>query len=276
VGTPLVTIVVTTDDRTRDVNGREMRLLTNCLHSVVQKTAYPNYEVLVIDNGRLSDESACFLSTVPHRRVSYAYNGAFNFAHKLNFSVRHARGEHLVIFNDDLEVISSEWMSAMLEFSQQPEIGAVGAKLLFPDGRLQHIGMVLGVCGVAAHAFHTAPGSSSGYAGGAHVIRNYSSVTGACMMTRRAVFDEVGGFNERLAIDFNDVDYCLRLRHAGYRIVYTPYAKLYHLESGSHGGREQARTEKDEMCRTWSEVIERDPYYNPNLTRDFPDHRIGM
>jgi GT2 family glycosyltransferase len=276
-GNPLVTVVLPTADRTRDVNGREMRLLTNCLRSIVQKTTYSNYEVLVVDNGRLSDESASLMATVRQcRRVSYSYSGAFNFPHKLNFAVRHARGEHLVVFNDDLEVISSEWMTAMLEFSQQPEIGAVGAKLLFPDGRLQHIGMVLGVCGVAAHAFHMAPGSSAGYAGGANTIRNYSCVTGACLMTRRAVFDQVGGFNERLAIDFNDVDYCLRLRQAGYRIVYTPYAQLYHLEGSSLAGREQTRTELDEMRRAWGAAVENDPYYNPNLTRDFPDHRIGV
>lgn len=273
---PLVTIVVPTDDRSRDVNGRAVRLLPNCLQSVVQKTAYANYELLVVDNGRLQPATESFLMTIPHRRVSYVYEGAFNFAHKLNFAVRHARGSHLVVFNDDLEVISSEWLTAMLEHSQQPEVGAVGAKLLFPDGRLQHIGIVLGVCGVAAHAYHMQPGSSSGYAGSALVTRNYSAVTGACLMTRRAIFDEVGGFNERLAIDFNDVDYCLRVRCAGYRIVYTPYAQLYHLESGSHGARLQAPAEVDEMRRTWGDILERDPYYNPNLTKDFPDYRLAV
>jgi len=135
--------------------------------------------------------------------------------------------------------------------------------------------MVLGVCGVAAHAFHMAPGSSPGYAGSANVVRNYSCVTGACMMTRRAVFEEVGGFNERLAIDFNDVDYCLRVRRAGYRIVYTPYAELYHLEGASTGRREQSRAELEEMRRTWGAVLAEDPYYNPHLTKDFPEHRIG-
>src|SRR5439155_4683245 len=144
-------------------------------------------------------------------------------------------GEHLVIFNDDLEVITSEWLTALLEYSQQPAIGAVGAKLLFPDGRLQHIGMVLGVCGGAAHAFHCAPPGSGGYYSSAKGARNYSAVTGACMMTRRNVFEQVGGFNEKLAIDFNDIDYCLRVRQDGYRIVFTPYAELYHYDSGTLG-----------------------------------------
>jgi O-antigen biosynthesis protein len=275
-GRPLVTIVLPTDDQTREIDGRRVPLLSNCLRSLVQKTAYANYEILVIDNGRLSDATRAVLETVPHRRVSYSYRGAFNFAHKLNFAVGHARGSHLVVFNDDLEVVASEWLNAMLEYSQQPEIGAVGAKLFFPDGRLQHIGMVLGVCGVAAHAFHMHPGEAAGYAGSAIVTRNYSAVTGACMMTRREVFDAVGGFNERLAIDFNDVDYCLRVRRTGRRIVYTPYAQLVHLESGSFGARLQNPAELKEIRLTWGEVIERDPYYNPNLTPDFPDYRLPL
>jgi GT2 family glycosyltransferase len=273
---PLVSLLVLTDDRTRELNGRRVRLLPNALSSVVQKTAYQNYEIVVVDNGNLSEESRAFLATVPHRRVSYAYKGAFNFAHKLNFSVPHAHGSQLVFFNDDLEVIASEWLTAMLEYSQQPEIGAVGAKLFFPDGRLQHIGALLGVCGVTAHAFHMHPGWSTGYAGSAIVPRNYSAVSAACMMTRREVFEGVGGWNERLAIDFNDVDYCLRVGRAGYRVVYTPYAQLFHLESGSHGPRTQNPRELEEMRRTWSAVLERDPYYNPNLTRDFPDYRLRL
>jgi len=275
-GTPLVTILVTTDDRTREINGREVRLLPNCLRSVVQKTHGPNYEILVVDNGQLSDESAAFLSRVPHRRASFLYSGSFNFAQKLRFAVQHARGEHLVLFNDDLEVMSSEWLGAMLEFSQDKEVGAVGAKLFFPDGRLQHMGLVLGVCGVAAHAFHMAPGSTPGYAGSACSIRNVSCVTAACLMTRREVFEEVGGFNDQFPLDFSDVDYCLRLRRAGYRIVYTPYAQLYHLESGSLGRHEQSRADLDEMRRLWGLAVEVDPYYNPHLTRDFSDHRIGV
>ena len=133
----------------------------------------------------------------------------------------------------------------------------------------------MGVCGLAAHAFHQAPGHSTETAGSAMGPRNYSAVTGACLMTRRAVFDEVGGFNERLAIDFNDVDYCLRLRRAGYRIVFTPYAELYHHESGSHGHRTWNPAEAEYMRATWPEVLAADPYYNVNLTRDFPDYRLG-
>ncbi len=271
---PLVTLVITTDDRSRMINGQNVALVPHLLRSIVQKTAYSNYEILIIDNGRLSDTTRDVLGTVAHRRVSFTIEGTFNFARKLNFSMKHARGEHAVILNDDIEVISSEWLSAMLEYSQDRGVGAVGARLLYPDGRLQHVGMVMGVCGVAAHSFHQAPGHSAGYAGSALGPRNYSAVTGACMMTRRAVFEQVGGFNEHLAIDFNDVDYCLRVRKAGYRIVYTPYAELYHLESGSISDRTWNPAEAQYMRDTWGEVIARDPYYNPNLTRAFPDYRL--
>jgi GT2 family glycosyltransferase len=134
--------------------------------------------------------------------------------------------------------------------------------------------MVLGVAGLAAHAFHQYPGVSAGYAGSAIIARNYSAVTGACLMTRRRVFDEVGGFDERFPVDFNDVDYCLRLRRADYRVVFTPWAQLYHHESASFGVRRQDLAGLAEMRRRWADVIDRDPYYNPNLTRDFPDFRI--
>lgn len=274
-GRPLVSIVLTTDDRQRDVNGKLIALLPTAIRSIRQKTLYSNYEIVVIDNGRLSDATQDFLKTVPHRRVSYTIEGEFNFAHKLNFSVRHAAGEHLVLLNDDIEVIGSSWLTAMLEYSQDPGIGAVGAKLYFADGRLQHAGLVLGVSGLAAHVFHQAPGHDPGYAGSTMGPRNYSAVTAACLMTRRAVWDEVGGFNERLAIDFNDVDYCLKVRRAGYRIVFTPYAELYHYESTSHGARTWNSAEVEYMRRAWPEVIARDPYYNVNLTRDFPDYRLG-
>jgi GT2 family glycosyltransferase len=273
-GQPLVSLVITTDDRSREVQGRVIPLLPHLLRSIVSKTAYANYEIVIADNGRLSDSTRDLLATIPHRRAQYTINGPFNFAHKLNFAARHATGEHLVILNDDIEVVSSEWLTALLEYSQDPAIGAVGAKLLYPDGRLQHIGVVLGVCGVAAHAFHQFPGHHPGYAGSSMGPRNYSAVTGACLMTRRAVFDQLGGFNEGLAIDFNDIDYCLRVRQAGYRIVYTPYAELYHLESGTISDRTWNPAETEYMKATWAGVLARDPYYNQNLTREFPDYRL--
>ena len=183
------------------------------------------------------DDGAARSRVAPTASARIARRGPFNFSRKINSARRRHRGAICCCFNDDVEVISPEWMSAMLENAQEPAIGAVGAKLLYPDGRLQHIGIVLGVAGLAAHAFHQHPGASPGYFGSAIMPRNYSAVTAACMMTRREVFDQVGGFDERLAIDFNDVDYCLRLRRAGYRVVFTPWAELYHHESASFGAR---------------------------------------
>jgi GT2 family glycosyltransferase len=273
-GRPRVTILIPTDGRIRDVGGRRLDLVANAVRSIVERTTYSAYDLLVADNGRLSAEAERLLAGVPHTRLHYTVDGAFNFAHKLNFCAAHADCEHVVVFNDDLEVVSPEWLEAMLEFSQQADVGVVGAKLFYPDGRLQHAGMVLGVCGVAAHAWHGFPGDTPGYASSAIGVRNYSAVTGACLMTRREVFRTVGGFNEDLAIDFNDVDYCLRVREQGLRIVFTPYATLVHHESGTLGPRTQDVGERRYMMERWGHVLARDPYYNENLTREFPDFRL--
>jgi GT2 family glycosyltransferase len=275
-GSPLVSIVIPTAGRLRQDGHRQVDLVAACVRSVAQTTRYPHWElVLVADPAGLQPTTTRALEGVRHRIITYTREGTFNFSGKVNAGVAASTGEHVVLFNDDLEVISPDWLSAMLEYSQDPAIGAVGARLLYPDGRLQHVGMILGVGGIAAHAFHQHSGSAPGYASGAVSVRNYSAITGACLMSRRAVFDEIGGFDEHFPIDFNDVDYCLRLRRAGYRIVYTPYAQLYHHESASFGPRVQDPAGIAEMRRRWGAVLDADPYYNPNLTRDFPDYRLG-
>ena len=272
---PLVSIVIPTAGRLRDTNGTAVDLLANAITSVIQKSSYDAYEfIIVADQAGVPPTTNRALEGTRHMVLPFSRLGLFNFSAKVNAGVSASSGEHVLLFNDDLEVISPDWLSSMLEYSQETDIGAVGAKLLYPDGRLQHIGMVLGVAGLAAHAFHQYPGVSAGYAGSAIIARNYSAVTGACLMTRRRVFDEVGGFDERFPVDFNDVDYCLRLRRADYRVVFTPWAQLYHHESASFGVRRQDLAGLAEMRRRWADVIDRDPYYNPNLTRDFPDFRI--
>ena len=276
-GDPLVSMIIPTTGRPRQVGGTRVDTLRALVRSVRQKTSYTNYEfVIVADNGEVSAEVRRALEGSAHRIVPYTAEGPFNFSHKQNVGAANARGAHLLLLNDDVEVIASDWMTAMLEYSQQPEIGAVGAKLLYPDGRLQHIGIVLGVGGGAGHAFHQHAGASTGYASSAIAVRNYSAVTAACMMTRRDAFDAVGGFDEQLAVDFNDVDYCLRLRRAGYRIVFTPFATLYHHESASFGPRTQNAKELELMKSRWAEVMASDPYYHPALTREFPDYRIRV
>lgn len=276
-GQPLVSMVIPTLGTPQQVSGSRVDTLRTLVRSVRQKTSYPNYEfVIVADRGEVTPEVRRALEGSNSRIVPYEMDGPFNFSHKMNVGAAHARGEHLLLLNDDVEVMASDWMTAMLEYSQQPEIGAVGAKLLYPDGRLQHIGIVLGVGGGAGHAFHQHAGASAGYASSAVSVRNYSAVTAACMMTRRDAFDRIGGFDERLAVDFNDVDYCLRLREAGYRIVFTPFATLYHHESASFGPRTQNEKEIALMRSRWGAVMERDPYYHPELTREFPDYRLHV
>ena len=278
-GRPLISLVIPTAGKLRRVGTTSVDVLAQAIRSVIEKTTYDNYELIVVVGGNsppeaLPDTTTRALEGTRHRIVRLDRLGLFNFSASINAGAVAASGDHLLLFNDDLEVIDGGWMSAMLEYSQEPEVGAVGAKLLYPDGRLQHIGIVLGVVGLAAHAFHQHPGVSPGYGGSAIMARNYSAVTAACMMTRRTVFDEAGRFDEKLPTDFNDVDYCLRLRAAGYRVVYTPWAQLYHHESASFGARQQDMGELAEMRRRWAAVIDSDPYYNPNLTREFPDYRL--
>jgi GT2 family glycosyltransferase len=277
-GRPLVSIVIPTAGKLRQSGDRQVDVLAQAVNSL-RKTDYDNFEIIVVLGGapsghRLPESSLRALEGTRHQVITFERLGLFNFSASVNAGAAAAAGDHLLLFNDDLEVVSPDWLTAMLELSQDAGIGAVGPKLLYPDGRLQHIGIVLGVAGVAAHAFHQHPGLSPGYAGSAMIVRNYSAVTGACLMSRRSVFEEVGRFDERFPIDFNDIDYCLRIRQAGYRVVYTPWAQLVHHESASFGVRRQDFTVLAEMRRRWAHAIDNDPYYNPNLTRDFPDYRI--
>jgi GT2 family glycosyltransferase len=204
------------------------------------------------------------------------YPGAFNFAAINNAGVARARGEHVVLLNNDTEVIAGQWLEAMLEHSQRREVGAVGARLLYPDGRIQHAGVVLGLGGVAGHSHKHRPAEQPGALASVAIVRNYSAVTAACLMMRRALYLELGGMNERdLAVAFNDVDLCLRIRAAGYRVVYTPYATLYHHESASRGF-DLDGSEVLWMRRTWGPALARDPYYNPNLTTVREDFSLAL
>jgi GT2 family glycosyltransferase len=271
-GEPMVSIVIPTTGRPHTAGD----LLARCLRSL-EKTTWRNVEVVIAtDSGDMSGSAREALQRLRHSVVQSDPRTPFNFSHKVNEAVRRTSGEHVVLFNDDLEVITADWLTAMLEYSQEAEIGAVGAKLLYPDGRLQHVGVLIGVCGLAAHAFHRSPAESSGYAGSAIVGRNCSAVTAACLMTRRAVFDQVGGLDEELPVDFNDVDFCLRLRAAGYRIVFTPYATLFHHESASFGRRMQSAQELARMRQRWGKTLEDDPYFNPNLSKHFSDYRLQV
>jgi GT2 family glycosyltransferase len=265
--TPLVSIIIPTRDR--------WSLLRQCLRSIEEKTSYSRYEVIVLDNDSVDPETLKGLSAVAEKWRVYTYPGAFNFSALNNFGAAQARGEYFVFLNNDSQVIEPDWLTAMLEQAQRPEVGAVGARLHYPDGRIQHAGLVLGVGGVAEHAFKGLPGNALTYFAFADVVRNVSAVTAACMMVPRRAFEEVSGFDERLHVALNDVDLCLRLRQRGYLIIYTPLALLYHHESGTRG---RLHPPKDEelVWAVWGNLILKgDPYYNPNLTLSRPDWSLG-
>jgi len=254
-GQPLVSIIIPTRDR--------VELLRSCIAKIDKKSTYSNYEILIVDNESRDEKTLDYLKKSRHRCL--AYPGRFNFAGMMNFAVREAAGEHVILLNNDTEVITPEWIEAMLEHSQRPEVAAVGARLLYPDGRAQHEGIIIGVGGGSAvNVDH------GGYFNLGQMVRNFSAVTGACMMTRRDLFERLGGFDESLRVAFNDVDYCLRARERGYLIVYTPYAALYHRESSTRRG---LHPQEDELYyrRRWGEPGKyRDPYYNPNLSVRLP------
>jgi glycosyltransferase involved in cell wall biosynthesis len=269
-GRPKVSIIIPTGCRTTTVRGKETTFLARCLESIRRKSTYENYEFIVVDNGDMPPALAEELDARGIRHVSFTQ--PFNLAAKMNLGAAKATGEHLVFLNDDIEVDSPDWLECFLEYSQQPGVGAVGAKLLFPDGRLQHVGVTL-LNGYPGHPFYLSPGSHLGYFCGNVVTRNYSAVTGACMMTRAELFRELGGFDQAFTLCYNDIDYCLRLIMTGRRMVYTPYAQLYHHESASRKPGVPPR-EVALFKERWGGRWHHDPYYNPNLTTRYNDFRI--
>jgi O-antigen biosynthesis protein len=269
-GEPKVSILIPTRDN--------VSFLRRCLDSVERLTTYRNYELLIVDNNSRDPETLEYFASTPHRVIPF--REPFNYSRINNFAVSQATGEYVLLLNDDTEVISGEWLEAMLEHAQRPEVGAVGARLLYPDGRIQHAGVILGVGshwepGVAMHSHQFYASDSPGYAGVPMTTTNYSAVTAACMLLRKSLFDEVGGLDEEnLRVQFNDVDLCLRLRERGYYVVYVPYAELYHHESVSRGYWNLDRSENVYMRERWSGVMDRDPYYNPHFSRGYADFNL--
>jgi GT2 family glycosyltransferase len=199
----------------------------------------------------------------------------FNFSAWVNQARRHAEGDHLLVMHDDLDPLHPEWLESMLELSQQSWIGAVGAKLYYPHGALQHTGLIVGINGLFGRPFQGFAPETVGYYSGANCIRNYSAVSHACLMTRREVFDRVGGFDEALPSQASDVDYGLRVCEAGLRVVYTPYARLTHYESGGLSQVPVTAAQRAHLEARWSARLAMDPYYNPNLTRLHLDYRLA-
>jgi glycosyltransferase involved in cell wall biosynthesis len=261
------------------------KLVEQCVESIRSKTHYHNYEIIIVDNQSDEAQTLSYLDSLQERGLARIlhYDAPFNFSAINNFAVRKACGEIVGLINNDVEVLSPDWLEEMVSFAVRPEVGAVGAKLLYPDGRIQHAGVILGVGGVAGHSHKFYDSNDPGYYGRLVLPQSLSAVTGACLVLRRKCFEDVGGFDEKsLPIAFNDVDLCLRIREAGYRIVWSPHAQLYHHESVSRGledtSEKQARFEKEAnyMKQRWGEKLRNDPYYNLNLTLDREDFSLAF
>jgi GT2 family glycosyltransferase len=269
-GSPMVSIIIPMKDM--------VSFLQRNLQSMEEKTEYKNYEIIIVDNNSQEKETHHYFEKIRKKKNIriLPFKEEFNFSKINNFAASKAKGEHLLFLNNDIQAASRGWLQAMLEHSSRDEVGAVGAKLIFPNNTIQHAGTVLGLGGVAGHSHKHFPAESNGYFGALNTIRNYSAVTAACMMTRKKVFEEVGGFDEiHLSVAFNDVDLCLKIREKGYLIVYTPLAALYHYESTSRG----YELNPDEilyMKNRWGKLLFSDPYYNPNLTFDSEDFQIKI
>jgi GT2 family glycosyltransferase len=273
---PLVSLIIPTR------NGVD--LLKQCIDSIRTKTTYAPYEIIVVDNG--SDEQATL--DYLHSQASAGNirvirdDRPFNYSALNNGAIASANGELVGLINNDIEVISDTWLDEMVSLALQPGVGAVGAKLLYPDGKIQHAGVVIGMGGVAGHAHRLFPRDSFGYFSRNALISSFSAVTAACLIVRKSIYQQVGGLNEAdLAVAFNDVDFCLRIREAGYRNVYTPYAELYHHESATRGTEDnpvkKARFAREVayMHERWGDLLQRDPAYSPNLALDNTDFSLA-
>jgi len=261
---PLVSLLIPTKD-----NGA---LLEGCLQSIFEKTSYANFEVILIDNGSTTDDALSVMTRYetanPGRVRILRKDGPFNFAALNNQGAAIARGEYLVLLNNDTTVESPEWIEEMLRYAQFPEVGAVGCKLLYPNGQIQHAGLELQDRRIANHSFKYMPEETTAYSNNTKTAHEVSAVTGACMMIAAAKYCEMGGLDELyLPNGYGDVDFCLRLIEAGYSNVYTPYAKLIHHESCSRG-RVIETFERHYMVRRWGHQLMNDPYLNFNLTRN--------
>lgn len=273
---PLISIIVPTRDA--------LPHLRACVDSVLTKTTYRNFELLVIDNQSREPQTLEYLAALAEdsRVQIHHYDEPFNYSAINNFAVAKARGEAICLLNNDTEVISADWLETMLGHLAQPGVGVVGAKLYFSDGRVQHAGDTVGPGGCAHHLHSFLNRDAPGYCDRAVLAQDLSAVTAACLLTWRGLFVSLGGLNAGdLPVAFNDVDYCLRVREAGYRVVWTPFAELYHHESVSRGADEsqkkirRARGEVAYMRKRWQHVMNHDPFYNPNLSYERPDFSLS-
>ena len=266
-GKPLVSVIIPNKD--------EKETLQTCLEMLEKNTGYQNFEIIIVENNSTTDEIFRYYKELSRNRKIHLLRWGKEFIYSAinNFAAAHAKGEYLLFLNNDVKSINPDWLEEMLGVCQRPEVGGVGAKLIYPDNTIQHAGCVIGMGGIAGHMFVDMPADRTGYLHKASLLQDMSAVTAACLLMKKEVFEQAGGFTEELAVAFNDVDLCLKVRKNGYLIVYDPYAKLYHMESktrGAEDSKEKVRrfqTEIEYMRCHWIDILKNgDPCYNKNLS----------
>lgn len=276
---PLVSVIIPNKDHIEDLN--------KCLRSLFETNVYQNLECIVVENNSMEEDTFVYYKQImeefPKVKVVYWSGTGFNYPAINMYGVEEAKGEYLLFLNNDTEIINEDCIKELLGYCMRKDVGAVGARLYYEDRSIQHAGVIVGLGGVAAHAFVDMPGDNPGYKYRIVVTQDYSAVTAACMMVKRSVFEEVGGFDTNYAVAFNDVDLCLKIREAGYLIVYNPYAELIHYESKSRGYEDtpekiaRFQSEIERFHKRWSKILENgDPYYNLNLTLDKTDFSMSV
>ena len=279
IGSPLISIIIANKDHVED--------LKRCVDSIFEKSTYENFEIIIVENGSAQKNIFDYyeeLSENPKVKI-VTYEGDFNYSAVNNLGVKHAGGDYILLLNNDTQVITVNWMEELLMYAQREDVGAVGAKLYYGDKTIQHAGVVLalGAHRTAGHSHYKQHRDNLGYMGRLCYAQNVSAVTGACLLVKKELFEQVGGLDETFAISLNDVDFCLKLRRKGYLNVFTPFAELYHFESISRGlddqGEKAQRYEKESsrFREKWKEVLETgDPYYNPNFSLDRSDFALKI
>ncbi len=273
---PLVSIVIPNKDHMED--------LSRCVESILQKSSYPSYEIIVVENNSETKEIFDYYKVLEHHeniRV-VKYEGDFNYSRINNFGVSFAKGKYVLLLNNDMKVITREWMEELLMYAQRPDVAAVGGKLYYADNSIQHAGIVIGLGAhrAAGHTHYKDDKMHLGYMGRLCYAQDVTAVTGACLLVGREQYDEVGGLDEAFSVAFNDVDFCLKLRRAGYLNVFTPFCELFHYESKSRGMEEGEKLKRfqNEVAlfrEKWKAELEAgDPYFNPNFSLDYSDYTI--
>lgn len=267
---PPVSIVIPTAGQTREVRFEQLVLVTHCVRSIVETSTYDDYEIVCVADSSIGREVLDELRAIAGERLRIVpYDRPFSFSAKINAGAVRSEGEHLLLLNDDMEVITPDWIERLVMYSAHPGIGAVGGKLLWEDGRLQHVGVLFENGGFPGHPYRGFPTDFNGYSNSVLVAQNLLAVTGACLMTPREAFEEVGGLTTTFPVNYNDIDYCLKLRTKGLRVVYDPDTVLYHFESSSRSS-DVDDWEMEMIVERWAPLTAPDPYSNPSLRYGTP------